>query len=170
MLHLGHRTPGRLKLAGLSGSSGPPTPASAGTPRAGDLGPWPGGFWKFPVRRPHRLWATSASALALHNTAVLPGAQKEPLCPSLYPFSLVLALGITERRLAPSSSYSSFRYIHRWDPSWASFSPDWAISVSSAILNSTCAPDPGQLSMQSNLVIWGDFWYPRLLHEIVEVP
>jgi len=76
-----------------------PTPAPAGTPRAGGPGPRPGSFWTSPTRRPHSLWATCASALVLHSTAVLPGAQREPLCPSLCPWPLVLALGITENRI-----------------------------------------------------------------------
>ena len=39
-----------------------PAPAPAAPPRAGCPGPWPGGFWRAPGRRPHSLWAACASA------------------------------------------------------------------------------------------------------------
>jgi len=86
-----------------------PTSAPAGPPRAGGRGPWPGGFWRSPRRRPHNLWATCASAPALHSIAVLSGAQREPLFSSLCPLPLVLALSTTEQRLA--SWHPPFRYL-----------------------------------------------------------
>ena len=89
------RIPGRLRLAGPSGPLWP-TPAPAGTPRAGGPGPWPDAF--SPTRRPHSLWATCASAPALHSTAVLPGAQRDLLCSCLCPWPLILVLGITEKK------------------------------------------------------------------------
>jgi len=82
------------------------TPAPAGGP-----GPWPGSFCSSPRRRPHSLWATCASASALHSTAVLPGAQREPLCSSLRPLPPVLALGNTESSLSGSSWNQVFRFL-----------------------------------------------------------
>jgi len=91
-----------------------PTPASAGTPRAG---PWPGGFWKFPVRRPHRLWATCASAAWCSEGAPVP--QFVPI------FS---GPGTGHYWKEPGSIlFSLFLQIYTlMRPPWASFLPDWA--------------------------------------------
>lgn len=40
-------------------------------------------------RRPHSLWTTCANAPALHNTAVLPGAQRNLTCSIEHPWPLV---------------------------------------------------------------------------------
>jgi len=89
-----------------------PTPAPAGTPRAGGPGLWPGGFWRSPRKRPHSLWAMCASAPALHSTAVLSGAQREPLCSCLCPWPLILALGTTEQSLVPSPLHHPLGNLH----------------------------------------------------------
>jgi len=78
-----------------------PTSSPAGTPRAGDPGPWPGGFSTSPGRRPHSLWATCASALALCSTVALPDAQMEALCSSLCSLPLVLALDFPAQLPSP---------------------------------------------------------------------
>lgn len=66
------------------------TPASAGTPKAGS----PDAL--SPRRRLNSFWA--ACAPAPQSTAVLPGAQRVPLCSSLCPWPLVLVLSITEKK------------------------------------------------------------------------
>ena len=88
-----------------------PTPAPAGTPRAGGPGPWPGGFWTSARRILHSLWAICASAPEQHSSAVLPGAQREPPCFGLCSLLLVLALGTTEKSQAPPSWHVPFRYL-----------------------------------------------------------
>ena len=74
----------------------------------------PGGLRRSPQRKPHSLWATYVSALSLTQHRSASSIQGNLLCSSLCSVLLFLALGNTEKSLAPGIN------IHWWDPLLAS--------------------------------------------------
>lgn len=86
-----------------------PTPCSSRDTESRGPRPMASQLLKVSKEETPHLWTTSASAPALHSTAVLSGAQREPLFSSLCPLPLVLALSTTEQSLA--SWHPPFRYL-----------------------------------------------------------
>lgn len=84
----------------------------SGPPRAGCPALRPGSFWRPSRRRLHSLWKTCSGAWSSSkHRSTFQCSDMLCLCSTLYPWPLVLVLGITGKRLAPYSLHPPFRYL-----------------------------------------------------------